>query len=219
LHSIIDGVIIGRTLFANIVKYLRVTFAGNFGNLFTIAIASAFMRFIPLLPSQLLFINFLSDLPALAFSFDNVDDTELRQPKKWRSDKIIKNGVTFGLISTIFDLILIFYLLYVLNVFEEVFRSVFFLEIILTEVIVIFFLRTTKPFMFSKGPSLILVTAIIFSTLVGFAALYPPLSTYLEFQTPVTDLILFTILISLGYALTTEFVKYFVYRNSDGNNF
>jgi Mg2+-importing ATPase len=213
LRSVLDGIIIGRTLFTNIVKYLRCTFAGNFGNLFTIAIASAFMTYIPLLPVQLLFINFLTDLPLFAFAVDNVDDQDLKTPRKWRTDKIVKNGAIFGAISTIFHLILIVYLVYILGVFDSVFRSVFFLEIILTEVMVIFFLRTTKPFVLAKGPSPILLIAIIVSAAMGFAALYPPLSNYLQFETPVSDLVLFTILITIGYALTTELVKNFVFRN------
>ncbi|MEM4590101.1 MAG: magnesium-translocating P-type ATPase [Candidatus Micrarchaeia archaeon] len=215
LRSVFDGIIIGRTLFSNIVKYLRVTFAGNFGNLFTIGFASGFLKFIPLLPSQILFINFLSDLPALAFSTDNVDGDDLKKPRKWRSDQIIKNGAIFGAISTIFDLILIVYLVYVLNVFDEVFRTLFFLEIVLSEIFVILFLRTTKPFFFAARPSAILMAALIISTAIGFISIFPPLASYFNFETPVTDLILFTVLIAIGYALTTELVKYFIYRNQE----
>ncbi|MCX8202236.1 MAG: magnesium-translocating P-type ATPase [Candidatus Micrarchaeota archaeon] len=215
LKSVFDGIIIGRTLFSNIVKYLRVTFAGNFGNLFTIGFASGFLRFIPLLPAQILFINFLSDLPALAFSTDNVDGEDLKKPRKWRSDQIIKNGAIFGAISTVFDLILIVYLINVLGVFEEVFRTLFFLEIILSEIFVILFLRTTKPFFLAARPSAILMAALVISSAIGFISIFPPFASYLEFETPVTDLILFTVLIAIGYALTTELVKYFVYRNQD----
>ena len=217
LRSILEGIIIGRTLFTNIVKYLRCTFAGNFGNLFTIAFASAFMEYIPLLPVQLLFINFLTDLPLFAFSMDNVDDQELKTPRKWKADKIIKNGVIFGAISTIFDLILIVYLVYIVGVFDSVFRTVFFLEIILSEVFVILFLRTTKPFIFAKGPSTILLITIVISATIGFAALYPPLSNYLQFETPVIDLILFALLITIGYALTTELVKNIVFKNQNSD--
>ncbi|MEM3369554.1 MAG: hypothetical protein QXE90_01725, partial [Candidatus Micrarchaeia archaeon] len=113
------------------------------------------------------------------------------------------------------DLILIVYLVYVLNVFDEVFRTLFFLEIVLSEIFVILFLRTTKPFFFAARPSAILMAALIISTAIGFISIFPPLASYLNFETPVTDLILFTVLIAVGYALTTELVKYFIYRNQE----
>ncbi len=217
LHSVIDGILIGRTLFTNIAKYLRCTFAGNFGNLFTIAFASGFLRFIPLLPSQLLYINFLTDFPLFTFSVDNVDNEELKQPKRWRTDHIIRNGAIFGAISTVFDLILIFYLIYMLGVTEELFRTVFFLEIIFSEVFVVLSLRSTKPFFMANGPSFFLVFVIFLSALIGVASVFPPLANYFGFETPITDLLVFVVMLSVGYALTTELVKFLVYRNNESN--
>ena len=215
LRSVIDGILVGRTMFTNIMKYLRCTFAGNFGNMFTIAFASGFLRFIPLLPSQLLFINFLTDVPLFTLSGDKVDDEELKQPKRWKTEQIIRNGAVFGAISTVFDLILIFYLIYMLGVTEDLFRTLLFLEIILSEVFVILSLRSTKPFFLAKGPSFSLVFAMLLCATIGAASVFPPLAAYFSFETPISDLLMFVVMVSVGYALTTELAKFLMYGNGE----
>ena len=210
LHSIIDGILIGRGIFANIVKYIRCTFAGNFGNLYTVALSSAFLRFIPMLPVQILLVNFLTDTPLLAISTDNVDEAELRKPRKWNVAQITRNGAIFGVISTVFDLIIIAFLL---NAGESLFQSVLFLEIVFSEIFVILSLRTMKPFLLAKRPSAWMMLAIAGVAILGAAMVFPPLAAIFGFETPVIDLIMFAGAVAIGYALVTEMAKYVMYRH------
>ena len=210
LHSIIDGILIGRGIFANIVKYVRCTFAGNFGNLYTVALSSVFLRFIPMLPVQILLINFLTDTPLLAMSTDNVDEAELRKPRKWNVAQITRNGAIFGVISTIFDLVIIAFMI---NAGESLFQSVLFLEIVFSEIFVILSLRTMKPFVLAKPPSVWMLLAIALVTILGTAVVFPPLAALFGFETPVMDLIVFAAAVAVGYALVTEMAKYIIYRH------
>ncbi|VVB73307.1 putative copper-exporting P-type ATPase A [uncultured archaeon] len=210
LHSIIDGILIGRGIFANIVKYIRCTFAGNFGNLYTVALSSMFLRFIPMLPAQILLINFLTDTPLLTISTDNVDEEELRKPRKWNIGQITRNGAIFGVISTIFDLIIVAFLI---NASESLFQSVLFLEVVFSEIFVIVSLRTMKPFVLAKPPSVWVLLAIAAVAVIGTVAVFPPLAGLFGFETPVMDLIVFAALVAVGYALVTEMAKYIMYRH------
>lgn len=210
LHPLIDGIILGRGIFANIVKYIRCTFAGNFGNLYTVALASGFLRFIPMLPAQILLINFLSDTPLLAISTDNVDEEELRKPRKWNVGQITKNGAIFGVISTVFDFILLYF---IFSASESLFQSVLFLEVVFSEIFVIISLRSMKPFFLAKAPSLLMIIAIVGVAVVGVVAVFPPIADMFGFQTPPQDLIILAALVAIGYSIATEIAKYFMYRH------
>lgn len=208
LHVVIDGILEGRGIFVNIVKYLRCTFAGNFGNLYTVAIASPFLRFVPLLPTQILFLNFITDAPLLTISADNVDKEELQKPKRWDVKRLVRNGAILGAISTVFDLILI---ILILNVSEGLFQSLLFLELVLSGIFVILSLRTTKPIWLSNKPSRYLIAAIIIIALVGVVAVFPPFSEIFKLQTPPDELLLLAIAVAVGYAIATECAKYIIY--------
>jgi Mg2+-importing ATPase len=107
LRVLADGIVAGRQTFGNIVKYILNTISANFGNMSTIAASSLFLRFIPLLPSQILLNNLLSDGPLLTISTDNVDAELLRRPRRWRLDMITRFMIGFGVLSAVFDLLLI----------------------------------------------------------------------------------------------------------------
>ncbi|MFH8119984.1 MAG: HAD-IC family P-type ATPase, partial [Candidatus Aenigmatarchaeota archaeon] len=209
LHSIVDGIIYGRIVFSNIVKYLNCTFAGNFGNLFTVAIASSFLKFVPLLPTQILLANFVTDTPLLAISGDKVDEEELVSPKKWDVRKIINNGIIYGSISTIFDLILIFF---IINASEKIFQTNLFLEIVFSEVFVILSLRSNRVFIKSK-PSLELTIAIIFVAIVGFLSIFPPLVEIFNFEPIGLEELLLPISIAVFYCIATEIAKFFIVKS------
>ncbi|MCX6777706.1 MAG: magnesium-translocating P-type ATPase, partial [Candidatus Micrarchaeota archaeon] len=166
LMVVCDGVEEGRRIFGNITKYIFNTMSANNGNMVTVALSSLFLPFIPLLPTQILFNNLLSDVPLLAISSDNVDASFTRRPQRWNIKLILRFMLFFGLISTFFDLTLIFVLNYVMLVPVEVFRTAWFLESALSEMLIVFSLRTYLPF-FRSMPSRLLLASSVFAILIG----------------------------------------------------
>ncbi len=162
LHVLSQGIREGRKTFGNIMKYIFNTVSANFGNMFTIAISSFFLRFIPLLPSQILLANFLTDFPMLTLSKDHVDEEILHKPRRWNIKFISKFTYIFGAISSLFDLLLIIPLIFLFKVAPELFRTAWFTLSILTEIVSVFITRTRKAFYRSR-PSLWLIGMSIFA--------------------------------------------------------
>jgi Mg2+-importing ATPase len=181
LGVLADGIVAGRRTFGNIVKYILNTISANFGNMSTVALSSLFLRFIPLLPSQILLNNLLSDGPLLTISTDNVDAELLRRPRKWHLELISHFMVSFGLLSAVFDLILIVALIGVFRAGTDLFRTAWFVESALSEIVVTFAIRTRSAF-FRSVPGRWLVGA---SFLAGVATVGLPFTragqTYFAF--------------------------------------
>jgi Mg2+-importing ATPase len=156
LGVVADGIVTGRRTFANITKYVLNTVSANFGNMATVALASLFLWFIPLLPSQILLNNLLSDGPLLTIAGDHVDPALLHRPRRWNIPVIARFMVGFGLLSAIFDLILIVVLLQGYGAAVPVFRTAWFVESACSEIIVTFAIRTRLPFYRSRPGSLLL---------------------------------------------------------------
>jgi len=207
LHVLSLGIIEGRKTFGNITKYILNTTSANYGNMFTVAASSMFLKFIPLLPSQILLNNFISDFPMLAISTDNVDEQFLRKPKKWNIKLIAQFMRIFGLLSTVFDLALIFPLLFVFHANPELFRTAWFVESVLTEIAVTFAIRTRKPFLKSH-PSRWLV---LMSIVAGISAILLPLTLFgqhfFSFVTLPIKVILLIGALVLAYLISAELLK------------
>ncbi|OGM10611.1 hypothetical protein A2159_03230 [Candidatus Woesebacteria bacterium RBG_13_34_9] len=165
LNVLIDGIKLGRTTFANITKYILNTISANFGNMSTVALSSIFLKFIPLLPSQILLNNLISDIPLLAIVSDSVDKNLLTKPKHWDIRLIGKFMIYFGILSSIFDMMLILGMIILLKVDPVVFRTAWFIESSISEIIITFSIRT-KLIFFKSRPSLILLILSIFSILL-----------------------------------------------------
>jgi Mg2+-importing ATPase len=135
------GIVEGRKTFANITKYILNTISANFGNMSTVAISSLFLSFIPLLPSQILLNNFLSDMPLVTVATDRVDHELLQRPRRWNIGAIGRFMVIFGVLSALFDLLLIAALLR-WQVPVAVFRTAWFVESACSEILVTFAIRT-----------------------------------------------------------------------------
>src|SRR5690606_28120444 len=103
LAVLLDGIVTGRTAFANTLKYIAITTSANLGNMVSMAAASLFVPFLPLLAKQILLNNFLSDIPLLAISTDPVDAEVLERPGQWDFGKLVRSMVAFGLLSSLFD--------------------------------------------------------------------------------------------------------------------
>jgi Mg2+-importing ATPase len=162
LQVLVEGVQEGRTTFANTLKYVFMATSANFGNMFSMAGASLFLPFLPLLPKQILLTNLLTDLPEMAIATDRVDEEWLRQPRRWDIQFIRKFMVTFGLVSSLFDYLTFGALLFVLHANVDHFRTGWFIESVVSASLIVLIIRTRQPFFRSKpGRSLWLATLLV----------------------------------------------------------
>ena len=149
LRVIVNGIKDGRVIFANINKYIKCALASNFGNFYSIAVISLFVNFLPMLPVQILLGNILSDFPLISIATDSVDVAELRKPKLYQLHNVLPLIISLALVSTVFDFIFfsIFYKQSSANI-----QTLWFIESILTEIALIFIIRTRKVFYKAKKP-------------------------------------------------------------------
>ena len=167
LRVIAGGVRIGRRTFVNTMKYVRVGVSAAFGNMFSLAISDMFLPFLPLLPMQILLLNFLTDFPAIAISGDLADAEDVAKPRAWDIKSIRRFMIYFGLLSSIFDLLTFAILRLGFHASEALFRSGWFVESTLTELTVMMVLRTRRRFWRSKpGSGLFWSSAILAVTTI-----------------------------------------------------
>jgi Mg2+-importing ATPase len=206
-----QGIEEGRITFANSLKYVFTTTSANFGNMFSMAGASVFLTFLPLLPKQILLNNFLSDIPALAIAQDHVDPEMVEKPHRWDVRFIRNFMIIFGLISSVFDFLTFGVLLNVVRAAPPLFRSGWFVESLLTELLVAMVVRTRRPFYRSRpGRGLLLST-------LGIAAItlvitYLPFNNVLGFVPLPPTVMGLIIIITVLYVLVTEISKRIFYR-------
>ncbi len=204
------GIEEGRCTFANTLKYIFTTTSANFGNMFSMAGASLFLPFLPMLAKQILLNNFLSDIPAIGLAGDNVDRELTALPHRWNIRFIRDFMVLFGLVSSLFDYATFGLLLLVVRATEQQFQTGWFIESLLTELVIALVVRTRRPF-FRSRPGTLLWTSTLAVSLIAIALPYLPFTGFLGF-TPLplwvtAALIAFTAL----YVLATEIAKKFFY--------
>lgn len=211
LGVLINGVKAGRITFANTLKYVFMATSANFGNMFSMAGASLFLPFLPLLPKQILLTNLLTDFPEMAIASDTVDQDMIMQPRKWNIAFIRKFMLTFGLISSLFDYATFGVLLLVFRSSDVQFRTGWFIESVISASIIVLVIRTRKPFYKSvPGRYLMIATACVAVTAMTIP--YTPLAGLLGFA-PISPLILLTIGgIAVIYIVITEIAKKFFYK-------
>jgi Mg2+-importing ATPase len=211
LGVLADGVAEGRRAFANTLKYVFVTTSANFGNMLSMAGASLLTAFLPMLPKQILLLNLLSDLPAMAVATDRLDPELVARPRRWDVRFIRDFMVTFGLVSSLFDF-LTFGLLIALAVPVAQFRTAWFVESTLTELFVLLVIRTARTF-FRSPPSRPLLLATVAVAAVTFALPYSPLAGALGFA-PLPAALL-AMLVGLTFLLVTasELTKRVFFRH------
>ncbi|MFL6192706.1 MAG: magnesium-translocating P-type ATPase [Thermoanaerobaculia bacterium] len=177
LGVLIQGVREGRRTFANTLKYIFITTSANFGNMVSMAGASLFLPFLPLLPTQILLNNFLSDFPAMTIATDRVDHEMVEKPLRWDLRYIRDFMVVFGGISSVFDFLAFGALFWLLRATPERFRSGWFLESVLTELLILLVIRTRRRFFRSRpSPAMAISTAAV--TVLSFAVLYLPVNRF-----------------------------------------
>jgi Mg2+-importing ATPase len=211
LNVLATGVVEGRRTFANTLKYVFMATSANFGNMFSMAGASLIMPFLPLLPTQILLTNLLTDVPETTIATDLVDAELVDRPRRWDIGFIRKFMLTFGLLSSIFDYLTFGVLFWGLHASVEQFRTGWFLESVISASIIVLVIRTRHPFYKSRiGKYLVISTA-----LVGAAVLllpYSPLARLFQF-TPLPPIFMASLLvIVILYIIGAELVKKQFYR-------
>jgi Mg2+-importing ATPase len=210
LDVLADGVREGRRAFANTLKYVFITVSANFGNMFSVAGASVFTSFLPLLPKQILLLNLLSDLPAMAIATNRLDRELVARPRRWDIKAIQRFMITFGLVSSIFDF-MTFGVLAGMKVDPEIFRGAWFLESLLSEILVLLVIRTQRPF-YRSPPGRTLLVATLAVGAIGLCLPYSPVAPVLGFAPLPAAVVLSVALILFAYVLTTEAAKHSYFR-------
>jgi Mg2+-importing ATPase len=204
-----QGVLEGRRVFGNIVKYIKMAASSNFGNMFSVVGASAFLPFLPMLPIQVLTNNLLYDFSQTTIPTDQVDADWLNKPRKWEIGKILRFILFIGPISSIFDYLTFFLMLYVFNCWHNpaLFHTGWFVESLFTQTLIIHVIRTNKiPFIQSWASWPLILTSLIIVA-AGAWLTVSPLANTLGFV-PLPPLFwLYLAIMLLGYALLTQVVK------------
>jgi Mg2+-importing ATPase len=162
-----QGVITGRETFGNIIKYLKMTASSNFGNMFSVLVASAFLPFLPMMPLHLVILDLLYHLSQVAIPWDRMDKEYLQQPRKWEASDIARFMVWIGPISSIFDITTYCLMWFVFGANsptqQSLFQSGWFIESLLSQTLIVHMIRTHKiPFLQSTAsPPMLLVTAAV----------------------------------------------------------
>ena len=213
LKVLISGINEGRRTFINTLKYIFIATSANFGNMFSMAGASLFLNFLPLLPKQILLTNLMTDFPSLQIASDSVDEEWLKRPVKWDMKFIKKFMILFGIISSVFDYMTFAVLLFIFKANEETFHTGWMLESIISAMVVMIIVRTARP-VFASRPNSKLLIAIVGVAVALLAIIYSPINIYLGLISLPIKLLLALLGVSLIYALTAEILKKSFYEHN-----
>jgi Mg2+-importing ATPase len=214
LGVLADGVMEGRRIFANTLKYVLMATSSNFGNMFSAAGASVFLSFLPMLPSQILLNNLLYDVGQLAIPTDRVDEEVLARPAAWDITFVRSFMAVFGPVSSIFDFATFFVMLQILHANHAEFRSGWFVESLATQTLVIFAIRTRRIPFFRSHPSLPLVLAALGVVVVGSTLPATPLAHTLGFRPLPAPYFAALAAMVIGYLVLIEVGKRLFYRTA-----
>ena len=217
LGILADGVVEGRRIFANTIKYVLMGTSSNFGNMFSAAGASLFLKFLPMLPTQILLNNLLYDFSELTIPTDNVDEEMLARPSEWDIRFIRRFMAFFGPISSAYDFLTFAVMLYVFHAGSTLFRSGWFVESLTTQTLVIFVIRTHRVPFFRSRPSTPLLAATFACAAVGIWLPFSPLAHLLGFAPlPLAFLGVLVLMISTYLALVEVGKAFFFRRRPTG---
>jgi len=209
-----DGIREGRRAFGNVMKYLLMGTSSNFGNMFSMAVASIFLPFLPMLPTQILLNNFLYDLAQVSIPTDRVDGTYLRKPQRW-DVRLLRNFMLFvGPLSSLYDFLTFFVLLRFFHASEAFFHTGWFIESLTTQTLVIFVIRTAGNPLRSR-PSVALAATALGVVAIGFVLPQTPLAAVLGFVPMPASFFLFVLGASSSYLVLVEIAKRMLLRHAD----
>ncbi len=206
-----DGVLEGRTVFGNMMKYIKMTISSNFGNVFSVLVASAFLPFLPMLSIQLLVQNLIYDVAQLTIPWDKMDSEDLMNPAKWGTSDLLKFTFSVGPISSIFDILtfMLMWFVFQANTVQDaaLFHSGWFVIGLITQTVVVHVIRTKKiPFIQSRASMSVILSTI---AVVAAAVLIPgsTFGTFFDFVALPANYWKWMILIVLAYIVLTQIVK------------
>ena len=210
LSVLVQGVREGRKTFANTLKYVFMATSANFGNMFSMAGASLFLPFLPLLPKQILLTNLLTDIPEMTIATDNVDNEMVDKPRRWDIGFIRNFMLTFGLISSIFDYMTFGVLLLILHANVKQFRTGWFIESVVSASLIVLVIRSRRPF-FKSRPAKQLLIATLSIVVLTVISPYTPLAGIFGFQPLNVFFLLMLAVIVILYVALAEVVKRYFY--------
>jgi Mg2+-importing ATPase len=206
-----SGVEDGRRTFANTIKYISITTSANFGNMVSMALATPLLPFLPLVAKQILLNNFLSDMPSITISTDNVDADLVARPPRWHIQDIQRFMIVFGLISSVFDLVTFAILLLAFQADQATFQTFWFVVSVLTELAVVLILRTHRPAIRSRPSRFLLWTTLTVSIATLSIPFLGPLSSIFGFVALSAFQMGAVLTIVIGYIAATEAAKLWLY--------
>lgn len=213
LDVLVDGVVEGRKTFANTLKYIFIATSANFGNMFSMMGASLILKFLPLLPDQILLTNLMTDFPSLQLAGDYVEDSWMHKPLKWNINFIKRFIIVFGLISSIFDFLTFYVLIHFFKADELIFHTSWFMESILSATIAMLSIRSMNPIYKSHASKKLLGSVILVNIVVFFLTI-SPFGKLLGFVSLPFKLILCLWLIVILYLVTLEIGKKIFYKKN-----
>lgn len=211
LDVLVEGVREGRITFANTLKYVFIATSANFGNMFSMAGASLFLNFLPLLPKQILLTNLMTDFPEMTIANDKVDEEMISGPRRWDIKAIRKFMITFGLLSSVFDYLAFGALLLILRANEVQFRTGWFLESVISASLIVLVIRSRKPF-FTSMPGKYLLIATLATIIATMAIPFTPLAGIFGFSPLPIKFLIIIFLIIILYIVSAEITKNLFYR-------
>ena len=211
-----EGVLEGRKVFANILKYVRMGASSNFGNMFSVLGASIFVPFLPMMPIQILTNNLLYDFSQTPIPTDNVDPDQIAKPKPWSMNELAKYILFIGPCSSVFDYATYLLMLFVFKCWDNaaLFQTGWFVESLMTQTLIIHIIRTNRiPFLQSRASAPLSLTTILIMT-IGIAIPFTPLGNLLGFAHLPLSYFPYLALILLCYTILTQGVKMFLLRKN-----
>ncbi|TPG46070.1 magnesium-translocating P-type ATPase [Roseomonas nepalensis] len=212
LGVLAEGVEEGRRTYANIMKYVRMGTSSNFGTMFSMAVASLMIPFLPLLPAQILLNNLLYDLSEMGIPFDAVDREDVAAPHGWNMGAVLRFTLVMGPLSSVFDLATFGILLWGFDVTAEAFRTAWFVESMATQVLVIFLIRTQGSAWRAARPHPVLVATSLSALALALALALGPLAPLLGFAPLPGSLLAVIAGLVVGYLILAEVLKRFASR-------
>ncbi len=211
LNVLSAGIVAGRKTFANTMKYIFMATSANFGNMFSMAGASLFLPFLPLLPKQILLTNLLTDFPEMTIATDRVDEISVSKPHRWDIKFIQRFMIVFGLLSSVYDYLTFGVLLFFMKANEKVFQTGWFVESVISATLIVLVVRTRLPFFKSlPGKYLSIATSLI----ILFVLILPftPLAALFGFVSLPLAFYGWMLLIVTAYIISAELAKRWFYR-------
>ncbi|MEM4054748.1 MAG: magnesium-translocating P-type ATPase [Desulfurococcaceae archaeon] len=212
LRVLHNGVLEGRKTFGNTMKYILMAISSNFGNMFSVAGASLFLPFLPMLPIQILLNNMLYDFSQSVIPMDEVDREYIEKPKKWDIHFVRQFMVCFGPVSSLFDFLTFFIMLFIFNASEPLFQTAWFIESLTSQTLVIFAIRTKESPFWKSKPSRLLLLSSIAVIATALILPYTPLGGIFRFVKPPPTFYIALVAILGAYMALVEIIKSWFYK-------